>query len=236
MYEKHAVSEMDYMSILQQKIEMENNLNSEKTRFRSAQAGLNQAKEAKTKTISEARVTYAKEKADVAAQIESIRQELSKARTKNGLQTLTSPIDGVVQALTVFTVGGVVTEAEKIMQIVPTSGGLEIEAYISNKDIGFVHKNQDVVIKLDAFNFTKYGTIDGIVADISNDAFQDEKLGLIFKCRIAMKSEQMAIDGKTINLGAGMSVAAEIVTGDRRIIEFISSPAKKIINESFKER
>jgi multidrug efflux pump subunit AcrA (membrane-fusion protein) len=138
------------------------------------------------------------------------------SRFNDDIQTLTSPIDGVVQALTVFTVGGVVTEAEKIMQIVPTSGGLEIEAYISNKDIRFVQKNQDVVIKVDSFNFTKYGTIEGTVADISNGAFQDEKLGLIFKCKISMKTEQIMIDGKHINLGSGMTVSAEIVTGDRR--------------------
>ena len=181
LFDKKMASEMEYLDLEQQRIEIENNLNSERTRSRSLIAALNQAKEAKVKQVVETRVSYSKEKSEVAVQIEILKQELNKAKTRNGLQTLTSPIDGVVQGSTVFTVGGVVTEAEKIMQIVPASGGLEIEAYISNKDIGFIQEKQHVTIKVDAFNFTKYGTIDGMVLDISNDAYQDEKLGLIFK-------------------------------------------------------
>ena len=235
-YEIRAVSEIDYLNIEQQRLEIENNLNTERSRYRSLIAALNQAKEAMGKLVSETRVTYSREKTEIASQIESIKQELNKANTRNGLQTLTSPIDGVVQGMTVFTVGGVVTEAEKIMQIVPVNGGLEVEAYISNKDIGFVQENQHVTVKIDAFNFTKYGTIDGTILDISNDAFQDEKMGLIFKTRVGLKKEDMLIDGRTINLGPGMSVTAEVVTGNRRVIEFIVNPVRKILNESATER
>jgi hemolysin D len=91
-------------------------------------------------------------------------------------------------------------------------------------------------VKIDAFNFTKYGTIDGTILDISNDAFQDEKMGLIFKTRVGLKKEDMLIDGRTINLGPGMSVTAEVVTGNRRVIEFIVNPVRKILNESATER
>lgn len=231
-----AVTEMEYLDLERQRIETASNLISERARNKSLLAALNQAKETKVKQTSETRVTFSREKAEVAGQISSLKEELRKAEARNGLQTLTAPIDGIVQGSTVFTVGGVVTEAEKIMQIVPINGGLEIEAYISNKDIGFVRNDQHVTVKIDSFNFTKYGTIDGTVLDISGDAFQDEKLGLIFKSRIALSRETMSIDGKMIKLGPGMSVTGEIVTGERRIIEFLLNPARKIISESWKER
>lgn len=236
LMETKAVTEMEYLDLKWKMIETVSNLNSERTRRRSLLAALNQAKEARVKQAFEARVAFSREKAEVAGQISSLKEELSKAKTRNGLQILSAPIDGIVQGLTVFTVGGVVTEAEKIMQIVPINGGLEIEAYISNKDIGFVRNNQHVTVKIDSFNFTKYGTIDGKVLDISGDAFQDEKMGLVFKSRIGLSKETMVIDGKQIKLGPGMSITGEVVTGDRRIIEFLLNPARKIVSESWKER
>ncbi len=91
----------------------------------------------------------------------SLRQQLIQAEQRRRLQILTSPVDGTVQQLAVHTVGGVVTPAQQLLAVVPADSHLEIEAMVSNRDIGFVHVGQEAEIKIDTFNFTKYGLLHG---------------------------------------------------------------------------
>ena len=107
---------------------------------------------------------------------------------------------------------------------------------ISNKDIGFVRAGQDVVIKIEAFPYTRYGYITGKVKTISFDAIQDEKLGPVFATTITMDKNQLTVDGKQINLMAGMAVSAEIKTGKRSVMDYLLSPLKTTIDESMRER
>ena len=104
-----------------------------------------------------------------------LAQDLIKAQQKTRLQQLTSPVDGVVQQLAVHTVGGVVTPAQSLLVIVPNDSQLEIEAMVSNRDIGFVQPGQDAEIKIDTFNFTRYGLLHGEVLSVSQDAIIRDK-------------------------------------------------------------
>ena len=99
-----------------------------------------------------------------------LEQDIIKAEQRRALQTLAAPVDGVVQQLAVHTIGGVVTPAQMLMAIVPADSGLEIEAMVSNRDVGFVEAGQGASIKVDTFNFTRYGLIDGTVLFVSQDA------------------------------------------------------------------
>ena len=164
-----------------------------------------------------------------------VRQEQIKASKRNKLTTLKSPIDGVVQQLSIFTVGGIVQPAEPLMVIVP-DGNIEVEAKVLNKDIGFVHEGQSAEIKLEAFPFTRYGSIPGKIVDLSNDAVQDEKLGPVYTARVSMDRTFMNVDGKQVTLTPGMTATVDIRTGQRRIIEFILSPLLRYQQESLKER
>lgn len=129
-----------------------------------------------------------------------------------------------------------VETAKPIMNLVPEDYKLEAEVQILNKDIGFVRPAQDVEIKIDSFPFTKYGTIKGKVRNISGDAIQDEKLGLVFNARLTLLDNKIKADGQIIQLKPGMSVTAEIKTGKRRVIEYLLSPVMKYLNESMRER
>lgn len=149
---------------------------------------------------------------------------------------LAAPVDGIVQQLAIHTIGGVVTPAQPLMVIVPESQKLEIEAMVLNKDIGFVSANQPAEIKLEAFPFTKYGIIDGTVSQVSSDAIQDEKQGLVYAARIAMTQSSINVDGKQVNLSPGMAVTTEIKTGKRRIIEYLLGPVLQYRQESLRER
>ncbi len=151
-------------------------------------------------------------------------------------QNITAPINGTVQQLQVHTIGGVVQPAQALMQIVPEDAPMEIEAWILNKDIGFVEEGQIAEIKIDTFNFTKYGIIDGTLTHIFDDAVSDEEQGLRYLANVKIDKEWMQVDKRKIRLSPGMSVAVEVKTGQRRLIEYFLSPLLRFKQESLGER
>jgi len=173
---------------------------------------------------------------EVEKRIVSITQDLLRAEQRSGLQTLTAPIDGVVQQLAVYTIGGVVTPAQQLLVVAPQNDALEVEAMVLNRDIGFIEAGQDVTIKLETFLFTKYGTIDGTVNFVSHDAVTDEKVGLVYPARITLNRTVIDIGGRRTPLGAGMAVTVEIKTDSRRMIEYLLSPMLRYQQESLRER
>jgi hemolysin D len=157
----------------------------------------------------------------------------------------------------VHTIGGVVTPAQTPMAIVPSDSRLEIEAMVSNHDIGFVHAGDEVEIKVDTFDFTRYGLLQGRVLRISSDSIvrdvpsakstdksasagsaTSEPKGqeLTYAARISLDRTQMQVEDKMVNLSPGMALTAEIKTGSRRIIGYLLSPLMKYKEESLRER
>jgi hemolysin D len=164
-------------------------------------------------------------------------QKFSTKRIQRQKQTqLTSPVDGTVQQLAVHSVGGVVTSAQALMIIAPDSTLVTAEVSIANQDIGFVNQGQTAEVKLETFSFTKYGTVQATVDNVSADAVTDEKKGSYYPATLTLEKKDMLIDGKRIALSPGMNVTAEIKTGKRRIIEFLLSPVQRAGSESLRER
>jgi hemolysin D len=122
------------------------------------------------------------------------------------------------------------------MLIVPDHHPIEIEAFLENKDIGFVKKDQDAEIKIETFPYTRYGTIKAKVAHISQDAINDEKRGLTYLVHIQPERNKIQIDEKSVALSPGMVVSVEIKTGSRRVIEYFLNPLMQYANESLRER
>jgi hemolysin D len=186
------------------------------------------------------------------------RNALIKADQKTGEQILRSPIDGTVQQLAMHTVGGVVTPAQQLMIIVPRDSHLEAEAMISNRDIGFVSEGQQAEVKIDTFNFTRYGLLQGRIVGVSQDAIVRDKPNakagapkpggalsdssepegqeLLYSARVSLDGTKMQIEDKMVNLAPGMAVTVEIKTGTRRLIEYLMSPLLRYRHESLRER
>ena len=122
------------------------------------------------------------------------------------------------------------------MVIVPTDDPLEVEAFVENKDIGFVKVGQEAEIKIETFSYTKYGTIHGEVKNVSSDAIQDEKRGLIYSSRVKLAKTTVKVANKPVNLAPGMAVTVEIKTDKRRVIEYFLTPLMQYGNESLRER
>lgn len=164
------------------------------------------------------------------------RPEIQKAAFHRKLLKLVAPVDGTVQQLQVHTIGGIVPAAQTLMVIVPRKHQLEVDAMVLNKDIGFVKEGQSAAVKVDAFQYTKYGLIPARVIHISRDAIKDEKRGLLYSVKVALDKDSILIDGRSRNLSAGMSVNVDIKTGERRVIEFVLSPLLQLQRESLHER
>jgi hemolysin D len=184
-------------------------------------------------------------------------EDLVKAEKRMQDQVLRSPIDGTVQQLAMHTIGGVVTPAQALMMVVPGDGAVEIEAMVLNKDIGFVHEGDPAEIKIDTFNFTKYGLLHGKVISVSQDSITRDRPAaqanaaqtgqsartseppgqeLLYAARVSLPQTQMQIEDRLVDLSPGMAVTVEIKTGKRRIIEFLLSPLLRYKQESLRER
>ncbi|MGI9426358.1 MAG: HlyD family type I secretion periplasmic adaptor subunit [Hyphomicrobiaceae bacterium] len=168
--------------------------------------------------------------------IASLKQQLLKEERRRKDRTLRAPINGVVAGLSVFTESGVVTTKDPLMRIVPENSVLIVEAFVLNKDIGFVAEGQDVELKLETFPFTRYGLINGKVLQIWRDATQDESRGLVYKAEISLKETRILVGKAWQKITPGMSVQAEIQTGKRRAISFFLSPFLRYRDESLRER
>ena len=122
------------------------------------------------------------------------------------------------------------------MLVVPEEKVLEIEAFLENKDVGFVLPGQEAEVKIETFPYTKYGIVPGTVTSVSSDAINDEKRGLIYSMRVAMARSSITVKGADIRLTPGMAVTAEIKTGQRRVIEYFLDPLMQYGSESIRER
>ena len=233
---KGYTSRIHASEVQQQLIETEKGLIGALDKQHQSEAGLRSAEQQRRQTEGESEGTWRKDRADAAEKGAAAEQQLLKARKRRDLQRLVSPIDGTVTNLAAWTVGGVVKPGDTILNVVPLSATPEIEAQVLNKDIGFVLAGQRVTVKFDAFPFTRYGTVDGEVVDVSRDANKDDKLGLIYPVRVRLEAADIDIEGKRVTIAPGMAVNAEIITGDRRVIEYVLSPILRYRNESARER
>jgi hemolysin D len=163
------------------------------------------------------------------------RNEEIKSSTREALMSLKAPVAGTVQQLAIHTLGGVVTTAQALMEIVPKDA-LRVKATIENRDVGFVRQGQPVVVKIAAFPYTHYGYLTGTVVELANDAAKDKKRGSVFVAYVRLSSNRMRIDQRWVTLTPGMAVSAEITTGRRRVISYFLGPLLQNAQESLHER
>jgi hemolysin D len=206
--------------------------------------------------VAETRRNAQSELTDGLRRSRSAWQDAGRASAHSDLLHLRAPVAGTVQQLTVHTVGGVVPAAQPLMVIVPGRHQVEIEAYIENRDVGFVTEGQPTQVKVETFDYTKYGTVSGRVSQVSRDAIdpnvradgqlsaqersgdtkKESGKGPMYAVRVVPDRLTMDIDGRRVPLAPGMSVSVEIKTGSRRIIEYFLSPLMQHAHESFNQR
>lgn len=255
LFQKELGSKVTYLAELQDLVGQRQDILVQEKRGSETKAAVAALTETRTKTIAEYERTLFDDLSKAQQKAAGLRRDIVKAEQRRNLQRLTAPVDGVVQQLAIHTIGGVVTPAQTLMFIVPAESRLEIEAMISNRDIGFVGAGQEAAIKIDTFNFTRYGLLRGNILSISQDAIPRDKAPggektsgaatdsseprgqeLLYSARISLDRTQLAIEDKQVNLSPGMAVTAEIKTGRRRIISYLLSPLARYRHDSLRER
>ncbi|MGE5492426.1 MAG: HlyD family type I secretion periplasmic adaptor subunit [Actinomycetota bacterium] len=236
LVEKNFISKHGFLDKEQARIEQEGDLATQRSRVKELSAALEDGRSQRTALTAEIRRLALDSQSQAELKAAAMAQELIKAQTRDRLMTLTAPVDGTVQQLAIHTVGGVVTPAQQLMVVVPRDNPMEVEAFIENKDIGFVNAGQEAEVKVETFPFTKYGTIHAQVLTVSHDAVNDEKRGLIFPARVHLERAAIPVENKQVNLQPGMAVTVEIKTGTRRVIEYFLSPLMQYKDESLRER
>lgn len=229
-------AKVQYLELLQQQTDLERTLPVLRAQQWKSTENAAAIKSRITSILRQARRDNAVAITDLSRELDGLAQESRKAKRRERLLHITAPVAGTVQELTLHTHGAVVTPAQALLKIVPVGAPVEVEAMLMNKDIGFVHEGQRAEVKVDAFNFTKYGLLEATIVNISDDAVQDETLGWVFKMRLALGSNTLSVQGKDLQLSSGMAVATEVKTGQRRLIEFFLAPLLRYRQESLRER
>ncbi len=257
LYEHTTGSKANYLELLQPFVEAQHELEVQKRHYDELAATIAAIDEQRKQSDAEYRRARYGELVETERKAKGLSEDLIKARRRAALQVLTAPVDGTVQQLAVHTIGGVVTPAQTLLVVVPIESHIEIEAMVQNRDVGFVNAGQDVEIKIDAFNFNRYGLIDGKVVSVSSDAITRDKPSdranpnqqgaqdelseptnqeLVYAARVSLARTQMEVEDRLLNLSPGMAVTVEIKTGSRRIISYLLSPLLKYKQEVLRER
>jgi hemolysin D len=257
LFEKDLGSKIVYLTDYQDLVSMQQDLLVQKSRYQEADAALAALTETRGQSVAEYRRARFEELAKAEQKTAGLAQDVIKAEQRTKLQVLTAPVDGVVQQLAVHTIGGVVSPGQVLLVVVPSDSHLEIEAIVSNRDIGFVHAGQAAEVKIDTFNFTRYGLLHGEVLNVSQDAITREKpqdrssdkargaeiassepngQELNYAARVSLERTKMQVDDKLVDLTPGMAVTVEIKTGSRRIIGYLLSPLVQYNHDMLRER
>lgn len=198
--------------------------------------------------------------AEIEQKRDHLEEDLIKAQSKASHTVLKAPIAGTVQQLAVSSLGQVVAAGQPLLTIVPADDAIEVKAMIANADIGFVKVGEAAVVKVDAFPFTRYGTISGTIAKVFGDAVDERDAteltdaataarpqgsdpgsppktqNLVFPATVRLAQRFIDIDGQQIALRPGMAVTVEVRTGRRRAIDYLLSPLREVASEAGRER
>jgi len=236
MARKNMLPRVQWLELEQERIEQVKERDVQKNNMASLGAAIANINKRLAAQKAEFESQLLTELADAENRIAAFEQEKIKAEKRVTLQKLIAPVSGKVHQLSVHTIGGVVTPAQELMHIVPDEDAIEVEAWLPNKDIGFVHEGQRAEVKVETFPFTKYGVIEAEILNVSNDATPDERLGLVYAMRVKVHKTMMQVEEKLINLSPGMAVTVEVNLGKRRLIEYLMSPLLRYKSESVRER
>ena len=239
LIEENAISEFQLLEQQRETIEYAKNAQAELDEINSIQAEIAEAEQNLANVDASYRKDIMTSLVEAKKEYYSLTESIKKADEDSRMATIVAPTSGRVYNLDVHTIGGIVTDAQPLMQIVPDEVGLEFEVYADNKDIGFIKLGQNAEVKITTFNFQKFGMIDAKVEEISADAVDNsqdvEKHGK-FKMLLKPDKDEVDVEGKPVKLAVGMTVSAEIIIKEKRIIDFFLDPFRQYTHEALRER
>jgi len=240
LMQENAISEFQLLEQQNQVIEYAQSAQAQLDSINSIQAEIVEAEQNLANVDASYRKDIMTSLVDAKKEYYAISESIKKADEDARMATIVAPTSGRVYNLAVHTVGGIVTDAQPLMQIVPEDVSLEFEVYAENKDIGFIKVGQTAEVKVETFNFQKFGMVDATVVEVSADAVNEPSdLEKNKKFKLIMDpvgKPVMDVMGEEVPLSVGMNVSAEIKIKEKRIIDFFLDPFRRYTSEALRER
>ncbi len=203
---------------------------------RTANNSIDEAQSRLAEMESRLRMDAREQYAQVVAEIAELKETIQLKNDQIRRLAIRSPVEGIAQELQTQTVGGVIAPGSTVLEVIPKDAELYVEARITTQDIGFIHKAQEATVKVTAFDYTRYGGIDGTIEGISATTVQDEKGETFYRARIKLAKNYVGDDNTRNRVLPGMEVICDIKTGKKTLLEFLLKPIVKALQESFRER
>lgn len=236
LVERGSAPRIELLQLERTVLEHQTELNSLKSTLNRAQATVNEA-EAKIEELqNQTKARAQDELAGTTTELNSLREALKALKDRKTRTDITSPVDGIIQDLLVNTVGGVVQPGADIVEIVPLDENLLVEARIRPSDIAFLYPGMKAIVKITAYDYSIYGSLNGELIDISADTITDEQGQSFYRVRIKTTENELKRNGDSLPIFPGMVASVDILTGEKTIMEYILKPILKTVNNAMKER
>ena len=235
--DKGYFPELRWLSILRQISDEEGALSETRSNLAGARAALEEAKTNLAQVESNWQAEVLAEQAEVMATLERTQNTLDQQIANLRNLVLYAPTEGYVQDLAIASTGQSVRPSDELMKIVPVGDSLIIEATLLNQDIGFVYVGQPATVKIDTYDFTKFGELEGTVEAISADSEQDERTGR-FLYTVTVRTDKTYL-GETESeqpVIPGMQTTVDILIGKRTILAFLTDRLRQTAATAFNQR
>ena len=173
---------------------------------------------------------------DTEKEFNNIVESLPAYEDRLNRTVVRASMNAIVNRLMVNTVGGVIQPGSPLIELVPLDDELIVEVEISPKDIAYVIAGQRASIKLTAFDFSKFGALDGFVTKVSADSLTKEDGSIWYLCQVSVPVNMITTMGKNIQIQTGMVAQVDIISGEKTVLEYLIQPVTKVANEAFRER
>jgi membrane fusion protein, adhesin transport system len=237
MAERRLVAKTDIIRVQRELVDFQGQINALQESLPRIDGSIAEAKFQLEELELKFRQEALTEKTDALAEL-SVLEQSEKGETDRVERTdIRSPVDGIINALEIHTVGSFVIAGDQVAEVVPTSDELLVEARISPRDVAFVVPGQEALVKISAFDFAIYGGLKGEVVDVSPDSFVDERSGEpYFEVRVKTNKAYLERSGRQFNITPGMICTVDILTGQKTILQYLLKPVNRAREEAFTER
>ena len=236
---KGVRSSYDLLDIEKEYTQTKGELETAKLSISRSQFAIKEARNKINEKISNFRAEASVKLQDTIGKINKFEAKLVGEKDKVEKTVMVSPVNGVIKQLNINTIGGVVKSGVDLVEIVPVSDSLVVEAKIKPKDIAFINPSQKVIIKITAYDFSIYGGLEGKIKEISADTIIDKDSKdkkSYYRVLVETDKNYLEKDGRKLPIIPGMVASVDIVTGKKTILDFILKPILKVKQDSLHER
>ncbi len=232
-------SKYDLLNIEKEYTDVSGNLEAALLSIKRSELAISEAENRIQERLNSFRAEAADKLQETSSMINRFEARLIGDKDKVAKTTILSPVDGIIKQLNFNTIGGVIQSGMDLVEIVPQSDVLLVEAKIDPKDIAFINPSQKSIVKITAYDFSIYGGLDGKIVEISADSIVDKesKDGKSYY-RVLVKTEKNYLErnGNKLPIIPGMIASVDIITGKKTILDYILKPILKVKQDSLHER